>query len=281
MPFLLNDLYLAAKYEEFPISLLDWNQFSFSKAFFWGLQIASSHLRPVLENKLAAKAIQSAIHVVLPSLRSTCDTVHCLGERALSSSSFVAVFWRFLPSNTPTMLYNIRYWWFFLSQGNRWTKYLAYVSQNTEAKTLPADVCVFGRFGRLTPTAVLSTDCRFDFEVKWWIHVSSILTYLYKTPFLLLWNSCKQRSESSTHCCLWSTVSKRGTHFEHSFLIDKCSCKMVNSLPFDIFNSSAISCNFNLRSAKMSLWSFFVFSMTTAEFGWPGIQHHLCLYDRI
>ena len=24
------------------------------------------------------------------------------------------------------MLYNIRYWWFFLSQGNQWTKYLAH-----------------------------------------------------------------------------------------------------------------------------------------------------------
>ena len=37
--------------------------------------------------------------------------------------------------------------------------------------------------------------------------------------------------ESSTHCCFWSTVSKRGTYFEHSFLIDKCSSKMVNTLP--------------------------------------------------
>ena len=40
--------------------------------------------------------------------------------------SFVAIFWWFLSSNTPIMLYNIRYWQFFLSQGNRWTKYLAH-----------------------------------------------------------------------------------------------------------------------------------------------------------
>ena len=39
--------------------------------------------------------------------------------------SFVTVFRRFLPSNALIMLYSIRYWWFF-SQGNRWTKYLAY-----------------------------------------------------------------------------------------------------------------------------------------------------------
>ena len=58
---------------------------------------------------MGAEAIRSVIHVVLPSLRLTCDTVHCLGERALFSSSFVAVFRRFLPSNTPIMLYDIHY----------------------------------------------------------------------------------------------------------------------------------------------------------------------------
>ena len=79
----------------------------------------------------------------------------------------------------------------------------------------------------------------------------------------------KQCSELSMHCCFWLTVSKYSTHFEHSFLIDKCSCKMVNTLLSDIFNSSAISCNFNLWLAKVSLWSFLVFSGITAEFGWP------------
>ena len=38
----------------------------------------------------------------------------------------MAVFWWFLPSNAPLILYNIRCWWLFLSQSNRWTKYLAY-----------------------------------------------------------------------------------------------------------------------------------------------------------
>ena len=142
------------------------------------------------------------------------------------------------------------------------------VSQKTEAKTLPADVCAFGRFGQLSPAAVHSPDCWFDFRVKWYIHVASSVIYLCKNSFLLRWNSCKQRSESSTNC-FWSTVSKCSTHFQHSFLIDKCSCKMVNTLTSDIFNSSAISCNFNLRSAKTSLWSFLVFSGTNAEFGQP------------
>ena len=36
-------------------------------------------------------------------------------------------------------------------------------------------------------------------------------------------------------------VTKRVTHFEHSFLIDKCSRKLVNTLASDIFHSSVIS----------------------------------------
>ena len=35
-------------------------------------------------------------------------------------------------------------------------------SQNIEAKNLPADACVFDHFGRLSPAAVHSADCRFD-----------------------------------------------------------------------------------------------------------------------
>ena len=111
---------------QFLISLLHWSQISLLGAFFWGLQRASSHWGVDLENRVGAEAIRSAIHVVLPSLHSTCDMVHCLGERALFSSSFVAIFWWFLSSNAPIMLYNICHWWFFLSQGNRWTKYLVH-----------------------------------------------------------------------------------------------------------------------------------------------------------
>ena len=81
-----------------------------------------------------------------------------------------------------------------------------------------------------------------------------------KRSFLLCWNSFKQPSELSTRCCFWSTVSKRGTYFEQSFLMLKHSCKMVNTLTFDIFNVSSILRNFNLRSAKTILWTcFYVF----------------------
>ena len=56
-------------------------------------------------------------------------------------------------------------------------------SQNREVKTLPADVCIFGCFGWLSLAAVHSADCRFDSEVNWRIHVSSIVTYLCKNFF--------------------------------------------------------------------------------------------------
>ena len=141
------------------------------------------------------------------------------------------------------------------------------------------DVCVFSYFGRLLLAAVHSADCWFDSRVKWWIHVSSIVTYLCKKFFLLRWNSYKQRSESSTRCCFLSTESKCCTHFENSFLIEKSSCKLVNTLPSDIFNSSAVTHNFNLQLAKTSEWSFLVFFRTTAEFA--QVRHHLCLFDHI
>ena len=108
------------------------------------------------------------------------------------------------------------------------------------------------------------------------------LSHIYeKNSFLLCWNSCKQRSESSTRCCFWSTVSKRGTHFEHNFLIDKYSCKIVSTLSSDIFNSSAISRNFNLRSAKTSLWIFWYFPEQLLNLGDLSVHQHLRLYDRV
>ena len=141
-------------------------------------------------------------------------------------------------------------------------------SQNTVAKILLADVCIFDCFGQLLPAAVHLAECRFDSDVNKGDPCFSHCNIFIKN-FLLHWNSWKQCSELSLCCCFWLTVSKCSTHFEHSFLIDKCSCKMVNTLPSDIFNSSTISRNFNLWSAKTSLWSFLVFSGTTAKFGWP------------
>ena len=131
----------------------------------------------------------------------------------------------------------IKYSLFMVLPFSRWSMNIPY----TEAENLPADGFVFGRFGRLSPAAVHSVDYRFG--VKSRIHDLLHVRYLRKNSFFLCWNIWKQRSESSTRCCFWSTVSKRAP--------------TLNTLPSDISNTSAISHNFNLRLAK------------TAGFGQP------------
>ena len=131
-------------------------------------------------------------------------------------------------------------------------------SQNMEAKTLPANVCLWLLWTAFTSCCPLSWQLICEWSGGSMFHP---LSHIYsKTHF-----SCVETVANNT--LNWLTVSKPGSHFEHNFLIDKCLCKMVKILP-SIFNSSAISYNFNLRLAKMSLWSFLVFSVTTAEFWW-------------
>ena len=95
------------------------------------------------------------------------------------SSLFVPIFWWFLPSNTPIMLYNIPYWWSFLSQGNQWTKYLAHLKIRRPKPCLLMFASLVALDGH-SPAADHSANCQFDSGMKWWIHVSSIITYLCK-----------------------------------------------------------------------------------------------------
>ena len=88
--------------------------------------------------------------------------------------------------------------------------------------------------------------------------------------FLLRVNSFKQRSESWIHCCFCSTVSKRGTHLEYNFFILQFSYTTLNTVPFDIFRMSAISCNFTFRSDKMIFRIFCVFPGVATSVGRPG-----------
>ena len=80
---------------QFRQSLLHWSQISFPGVFFLGLQTGSSRWEPNPENTMVGVAIQSTIRAILPLLLSTCDTMYCLGERALFSSSFGVVFRNF------------------------------------------------------------------------------------------------------------------------------------------------------------------------------------------
>ena len=115
----------------------------------------------------------------------------------------------------------------------------------------------------------------------WWIHISSIVTYLCKNFFLLCWNSCKQCPESSM-CCFWLTLSKCSTYFEHSVLSEYTA--------FWHLNSCAISLNFSLWSVKefveffvvfrdnCQIWVTWAFSIicvctTTFKFSMPPLNH--------
>ena len=159
-------------------------------------------------------------------------------------------------------------------------------SQNTEAKTLPADVCFFDHFWQLSPAAVHSADSWFDSGVKWCIHVSSIVTYLCKNTFLLCWNSCKQRSElllflidsEQMQHTLWKQLSHWQMFMQNdeytTFWYLQLLCYLTQ-LKFTISQNKFVE-------------FFFLFSGTTAEFGrpersasfvslWPHLKwaHHL------
>ena len=169
-------------------------------------------------------------------------------------------FWCFVPLNAPVRLYNIRYWCFFLSQCNRWKNTLRipkYGSQNLVCWCL----CLWSLWA-----AFIS-----GYSLSWlliWLRSEVVdLCFIYchiltQTILLLRLNSCKQLSKSLRRCCFWSAMSKRGTFFELGFLIDRCSCKIVNTMPFNIFTP--------LLSHTTSIydrpwWSFLFFSSTTAD----------------
>ena len=85
-------------------------------------------------------------------------------------------------------------------------------SQNTKAKILHADVTSLvdlDGFNLLLPTQLTA-----NLTLEWsGGSMFNLLSHFYaKNSFLFRWNSYKQRSESSTHCCFWLTVSKRNNY---------------------------------------------------------------------
>ena len=90
------------------------------------------------------------------------------------------------------MLYNIRYWWLLLSQGNRWTKYLAHprIWRPRPCLLMFASLVALDGFYLLLSTKLIA-----DLTPEW---SGGSMFHLHKNSFLLRWNSCKQRSESWT-----------------------------------------------------------------------------------
>ena len=184
------------------------------------------------------------------------------------SFSFVDIFWPFFPSNTPIMLYNICYWWFFLSQGNWWTKYLAHpkIQRPKSCLLMFASLVALNNFHLLLSTQ-LTTNLTLEWSGGSMFHP---LSHIYaKPPFFALkqlqttlWITdtflidCEQTQHPLSH---WQMFMQNGEYTAFWYLQLLC---YHMQLQFTI--------------SKMSLWSFLVFSGTTAEFGWPEIQNHLC-----
>ena len=96
----------------------------------------------------------------------------CPRSGQIFSSSFGVVFSQFLPLNAPITPYNIRYWWFFLSQGNRWIIYRTH-PKIRRPKPYQLTFAFLVALDGFLPFAVHSADCQFDSGVYWWIHISS------------------------------------------------------------------------------------------------------------
>ena len=165
------------------------------------------------------------------------------------------------------MIYNICYWWLFLSQGKWWTKYLVQPQIQRPKPCLLMFVSLVALDGfHLLLSTQLTASLTLECSGGSMFHP---LSHIYeKTPFCCIETIAKNPLNLSMCCCFWSTVNKHITHFDHSFLIDKCSCKMVNTLPSDISNSSAITHNFNLQSEffgvfqdNCPIWATWTFSI--------------------
>ena len=233
---------------------LSFRYYFFIGAFFCDLQTASGRWGPGLENRVGVEAIRSAIHVVLVSLWHGVLS----WWKNTFSFSFVSVFVRFLSSDTTITLYNIRYWWFSLPEGNRWTKYFAYlkIQRPKPCLLIFASLIALDGFHLL-----LSIQLTADLTLKWsGESIFHPLSHIYaKSPFCCvetIANNALNRRRVVAFDRLWANAAQ----------LSHCHT-MVNTLPSDIFTFSAIPRNFNLRSAKMNLWSILVFSGTTAEFG--------------
>ena len=139
------------------------------------------------------------------------------------------------------------------------------VFQNTEAETLPADACIFGHFGWLSPAAVHSADCRFDSGVKWWIHDSSIVTYLLKTSFCWI-ETVANNALNRRHIVvdwLWANVTPT---WNTIFLLTNVHAKWWMHCLL-ISSTLLLSHTTSIYDRPKQIWSFLVFSGTTAEFG--------------
>ena len=186
-------------------------------------------------------------------------------------------FWQFLPPNAPLMLYNIYYWWFFLSQGNWWTKYLVHpkIQRPKPCLLMFASLVTLDGFHLL----LLSTQRTADLTLEWrggsMFHP---LSHIYgKTPF------CCIKTLANIALNRWRVIFDRlwanmTLTLNKDFSLTNIHAKwwihylLISSTP-PLSHATSI-----YYRPKRVCGVFFVFSWTTIEFGWP--YEKLCLIQQ-
>ena len=122
-------------------------------------------------------------------------------------------------------------------------------------------------------------DCCLASEVKWWTHVSSIVTNLLRK---LAGSSSKRlRFVSNNVClvCFWSTVRSLGTQCGESFLISRSSVRMECTLSCEMPTVLAIYLSVTRLSVITISWTLLTISGVATATGLPGrgSSSRLCL----
>ena len=218
---------------------------------------------------LDGKTIRSRIRWIWPSMPSTCEPVHYLDARALSSSSNGNIFSLKCYWNGPIKLRSNRHWSFASTEDNRYELYRVYPKKL--AITFPADFTIFTFFGADSPGEV---HCFWLFlRLRWsngcFVHSNeSTQKFIWNS---LRWNISKHCFEIITRSRLWSTVSKRGTHLADSFFIPNCSCKNWNHCAmWYVCGLNKRSCTFTCRSVKTISWIFFIDDFWRSSLNWTS-----------
>ena len=129
------------------------------------------------------------------------------------------------------------------------------VSQDTEAKILPVDVCIFGHFGWLSPTAIHSADCKTFFCITETV-ANNALNHWHVVVYNRLWVNV-----SLTLNTAFSLTNVHAKWWIHCLLI---------SSTHSLSHATSIYC-----------CVFLCFPGQLPNFGDLSIQHHLCLYDHV
>ena len=173
--------------------------------------------------------------------------------------------WYLMP---PIMLYNIRYWWFFLFQGNQWTKHLVHpkIQKPKPCLLMFASLVALDSFHLLLSTQLMA-DLTLDWSGRSMFHP---LSHIYaKTPFCSI-ERVANYALNHWHIVFWLWANAAPT-MNTAFSLTNVHAKwwihhlLISLTPLQ--SHATLRCKFTISQNKYV--EFLVFFRTTAEFGWP------------